>query len=840
MAAVDLNDLLLSLSQLGPGDRAELEGMREALLQAAREPQAEDAVRSLAAEALVKLDELLYGDPVADGKQMLREVVGLVEQAASRVAPAESAGSSSSPEPDLQAGGSGLNLDDLLARMMQLEPQDLGGLEAVRDELMSLARHDGIPDTVRNLSAEALLKLDQLVFGGKSDPAILDEVCSMIGKAIEALDQPAVEPAPTGRKPAAGSAPPVAVAGTGSKAKAGKVSSTAFATALPDDVDADLMEDFVTESLELIEAAEASLLALEVEPEDMEAVNTVFRAFHTVKGTSGFLGLSSLKELAHLAEGLLSRIRDGEILYAGAYADLALRAIDMLKELVLQVQRALGGQPMEKPAVYDCLLFNLSHPEEMAATVAAVPPNTAPRLGDLLVSQGSVQREVIEEVIRERPGEKLGESIVKAGVASTADVAKGLRTQRAMAEAESLAENSVRVRTDRLDRLIDMVGELVIAQAMVSQDSTLQDGRHQELVRKTAQAGKIVRELQDLSMTLRMVPLKPAFQKMNRLVRDLAAKAGKKVRLQTFGEDTEIDRNMVDILRDPLVHMVRNAVDHGIEPAADRSQMGKPEEGLVTLSACHSGGSVVVELADDGRGLNRQKIIDKAIAQGLIESAAGMSDQEVFGLIFRAGFSTADQITEVSGRGVGMDVVRRNIEAIRGRVEINSEYGHGSRFKIVLPLTMAITDGMLVKAGQEKYIIPTVSIVKSFQPESKQLSTIAGKGEMVMLRGELLPLFRLHRLLEIDGAEQDPTEALLVIVAAGEVRYGLMVDELLGQQQVVAKSLGKGIGKVLGISGAAILGDGRVGLILDASEILQLARQEGMAMVGDSESVESF
>jgi two-component system chemotaxis sensor kinase CheA len=371
-----------------------------------------------------------------------------------------------------------------------------------------------------------------------------------------------------------------------------------------------------------------------------------------------------------------------------------------------------------------------------------------------------------------------------------------------------------------------MVGELVISHSMVAQDGTVRDGRHQDLARKTSQVGKIVRELQDLSMSLRMVPLKPAFQKVTRLVRDLAAKGGKKVFLETFGEDTEIDRNMVDVIRDPLVHMVRNAVDHGIETPPERIAAGKTEEGTITLSAHHSGGSVVVELRDDGRGLNKQKIVDKAIKSGLIESAAGMSDSEIYNLIFRPGFSTAEQVTEVSGRGVGMDVVRRNIEMLRGRVDISSEPGKGCCFKMVLPLTMAITDGMLVQVGEERYIIPTVNIVKTFQPQREMLSTVAGKGEMVLMRGELLPLYRLHRMLSIDGATTDPTEGLLVIIAVGDTKYGLLVDELLGQQQVVAKSLGKGIGKVLGISGAAILGDGRVGLILDGSETASLARHE--------------
>jgi two-component system chemotaxis sensor kinase CheA len=845
MATVHLDELGNRLSRVSVANRAELEELREQLLEVARDPDQPDLVRTPAAEALLRLDSLLYTKKKGDRKQDLAEVLSLVRKAAAAAEPAEPVSPQPVVPPSPPAGKArktkakaadsvtgndpGPNLDDLLARLIQLSPADLNELESLRPALLEAARDARIDEAVRTLAAEALLKLDELLYGGNPEESILAETARLIEQAAGMLRKTSAPSEPgSGAPPTASFPPPDPLAA--STRPTGEIAE--FATRLPADADPDLLEEFVTESLELIEAAEASLLALEVDPGNAEELNTVFRAFHTVKGTSGFLGITSVKELAHRAENLLSRIREGQIRYAGGYADLALRAIDTLKSLVLGVQKALGGAPMVKPESYELLLGQLADPEAAGISESGTPP-VVPRLGDLLVSQGAVTRDVVEGIAREQTDRKIGESIVKAGAAPAAVVAKGLRAQKAINQEDAPAENSVRVRTDRLDRLIDMVGELVTAQSMVSQDETVLDGRFPELARKTAQAGKIVRELQDLSMALRMVPLKPTFQKMNRLVRDLAAKAGKRVRLVTFGEDTEIDRNMVDILRDPLVHMIRNAVDHGIEAPEERRQAGKGEEGVVTLSAYHSGGNVVVELRDDGRGLNRQRIIEKAIAQGLIESAAGMSEQDIYNLIFRAGFSTAAQVTEVSGRGVGMDVVRRNIEALRGRIETSSEPGQGSCFKLILPLTMAITDGMLVQAGNERYIIPTVSIVKSFRPESHQLSTIAGRGEMVMLRGELLPLFRLHRLLDIPEAKQDPTEALLVIIAAGDYRYGLMVDELLGQQQVVAKSLGKGLGKVLGISGAAILGDGRVGLILDAAELHQLARRQMVSVTSE-------
>jgi two-component system chemotaxis sensor kinase CheA len=590
---------------------------------------------------------------------------------------------------------------------------------------------------------------------------------------------------------------------------------------LPDDADRDLLPDFITESGECVVNSEAALLQLEANPSDEEAVNTVFRAFHTVKGTSAFLGLARIAAFAHEAESLLSRVRDKEIAYTRGCADLSLRSADMLKELLSVVEHALNGDGrMPVPDGYVELLDALAgYDPARDADGVAVP--TRSESDDIFPAADHDTTAVAVTSGDLRLATTAEPSLPQVqGTASTAVSAAANNS----ATASSSADATIRVRTDRLDRLIDMVGELVIAQSMIAGDDGFSNGAQHELLRKVTHAGKIVRELQDLSMSMRMVPLRPTFQKLARVVRDTATKAGKTVQFVTEGDEVEIDRTMVDRLGDPLVHMVRNAVDHGVEPPHERTANGKPSLGVVRLHAYHASGNVVVELIDDGRGLHRDKIVKKAIEKGLIESDKGMTDSEVFTLIFAPGFSTAEKVTDISGRGVGMDVVRRNLEAIRGRIDITSVPGKGTTFAIRLPLTLAVTDGMLVKVGGERFIVPLTHIHMSFRPEPSMLSTVVGKGEMVLLRGELMPVVRLHRLFDVPNAVESPLEGLLMIVGDGHKRTALLVDELLGQQQVVAKALGDGLGKVEGVSGGAILGDGRVGLILDVNETLALAQ----------------
>ncbi|MBI5374348.1 MAG: Hpt domain-containing protein [Candidatus Schekmanbacteria bacterium] len=598
---------------------------------------------------------------------------------------------------------------------------------------------------------------------------------------------------------------------------------------LPEDSDISLIGEFITESNDNIAGAEAALLSLETQPDDMEAVNTCFRAFHTMKGTAGFIGIKPMAEFAHHAESLLSRIRDRKISYTPGYADLALRSIDMFKELIQSLQTVLGGETASKPSGYTELIHDLMNPESVTAK-NSMPEIVTPRLGDILVADGKADRNEVEKAASSKSEEPIGVKLVKNGAASLQDVAGAIRKQQSTAAGDSnISDTSVRVRTDRLDRLIDMVGELVISQSMVSQDISVAGNGYHELSKKISHTGKIVRELQDLTMSMRMVPLKPTFQKMTRLIRDLSRKSGKIVNFITQGDDTEIDRNMVDVINDPLVHMLRNAADHGVELPEIREKNGKAKEGTISLSAYHSGGNVVIEIKDDGKGIDREKVIKKAVAAGLIDPGKNLSDSEVFNLIFEPGFSTADKVTDISGRGVGMDVVKRGVESLRGKINLTSVAGKGSTFSMYLPLTMAITDGMLVKVGSERYLIPTVNISMSFRPDAKLLFTVGEKGEIVMLRDNPVPIFRLHSLFGIKGAVENPLEALLVIIDDGNQQNALLVDELLGQHQVVAKPLGNWLGQIPGVSGGAILGDGHVGLILDSSDLIAAAKQNSTA-----------
>ncbi|MGZ8379054.1 MAG: chemotaxis protein CheA [Gemmatirosa sp.] len=703
-------------------------------------------------------------------------------------------------------------LDDAVTLLLQLEPEDRDEFARIREALADLAFGNKVPIAIQPTVAKAVRVLKPLADGSAADPAAtFAEVCALLELAMDAgVCAPAPVKAPAAATPSA--APQPAVDGPDPT------------DVLPLDVDLDLLRDFLVESRDCISGSEAALLALEHTPDDIEAVNTVFRAFHTVKGTSAFIGLVRMTSFAHEAESLLSRVRDREIAYTSACATLSLRSVDMLKALLDAVEATLResgpGGTLECPEGYQALIAALvgydgsaAPAVPVAASAAAPTPMPAPLA-----------------------------MVTDAPATASADRRQGDRRQADRRQGERRAGNEadqfLRVRTDRLDRLIDMVGELVIAQSMIAGDQTLAAaaGTHHELTKKITHAGKIVRELQDLSMSMRMVPLKATFQKLTRLVRDVAAKLGKDVEFSTEGEDTEVDRNMVDVIGDPLVHMVRNALDHGVETPDDRLRTGKPRTGHVKLSAYQAGGSVIVELKDDGRGLHREKIVRKAIEKGLIESDRGMTDGEVFQLIFAPGFSTADKITDVSGRGVGMDVVKRNIESVRGRIEISSEPGQGTTFYVRLPLTLAVTDGMLVRVGTERYIVPTTNIHMSFRPERGMLQTVGGRGEVVTLRGEVMPIVRLHRLFHVPGAVEDPTQALLMIVGDGrQRRSALLVDELMSQQQVVAKSLGDGIGAVSGIAGGAILGDGRVGLILDVADIVALA-QSGEAMPEWSEA----
>ena len=466
------------------------------------------------------------------------------------------------------------DLNDLAMLWVQQEPEDAAGVSTILQSLVVFAEHaalhasvmDQISTAVEILNAMLLHEVDSL-----ADAWVEAGTC--VERAIQLLEHPDESPEnpPEVKQPLLNK-------------------DDAVQDYMPKDPDTDLIGEFVAEANDLISRAEEALLSLEVDPEDMDAVGTVFRAFHTIKGTSAFLELSLLSEMGHHAESLLSRVRDKEIRYQGGYADLALRSLDMLKTLMHSVEKALGGDPLMKPEGYNALMEALMNPE--AAGVSEEMDTVAsPRIGDILVAQGKADRQSIEALVQDHSQDPLGLAAIKTGTASVNDVAHALRTQERMkGSTKQFVETSVRVSTDRLDRLIDMVGEMVIAHSMVAQDNVVIHAANYELLKKVNHTSKIVRGLQDLSMSMRMVPLKATFQKMARLVRDVARKVGKNVTFVTEGEDTEIDRNLVDVINDPLVHMVRNAVDHGIESPEVRKKNGKPPNGTVKLSAFHSAG----------------------------------------------------------------------------------------------------------------------------------------------------------------------------------------------------------------------------------------------------------
>ncbi len=597
------------------------------------------------------------------------------------------------------------------------------------------------------------------------------------------------------------------------------------------DEEVEMVAGFVEEASEHIDAIEAAVLEVERAPEDTEAIDSLFRPFHTIKGAAGFLNMRDIVSLTHEAETLLDQARKGSRKVTPGLIDLVFEVVDILKVQFEGIRNHLANptdQAVPQPPIEN-MIANLR--DVVAGRIEPIGdlPATGDadkKTGENLVEQGAVPQEVVDFAVDKQGSEpeakKVGETLIDMGVATPKQISQAIRPQSKSTSktsgktGTSGADQSVRIDTAKLDALVDMVGELVIAQTQVS--SNPQVSIDTKLTKDVTQATKIVRDVQDAAMAMRMIPIGPTFQKMARLVRDVARKVGKNVDLTISGEDTELDKNVIQQIGDPLVHMVRNAVDHGIESADTRRTVGKPGSGSVALSAYHSGGNIVIEVADDGKGLDAKVLIKKGIEKGIVQPEEQLTDEQAYNLIFAPGFSTAETVTGVSGRGVGMDVVRRNIENLRGKCDINSTLGKGSTFSIRLPLTLAIIDGMVFRVGTERFIIQTVTVEKALRPEPQQITTVQHKGAVLNVRGRLIPLVPLGPLFNL-GKPIEPCEAMVVIAqyAGGEI--GLVVDELLGQQQVVIKSLGERFQNLRGISGAAILGDGRVGLILDVSGI---------------------
>ena len=650
------------------------------------------------------------------------------------------------------------------------------------------------------------------------------------------------------------------------------------------------LASFFDEAAEHVENMEAGLLELESSPNDVELLNTIFRAAHSIKGASSTFGVQAVGEFTHVLESLLDRMRDGEIQVTSESTEVLLTSVDVLNGLlsaardgtaapgnvaeVLARLQELNGSPQAESAtgtesgsaataaapttaaIHDIIfkpskdLFHLGldpllllRDLEDCGTISDMhlDDSELPPLADMdpessyLAWSLTLESERPEAEIRDvfmfvddesiiEIESRACESAQQKEPAQSAEVSPPQEKQDQAApprKAASAQRESVRVNGERLDDMINQIGELVIGISMVEQEwASVHGGAESAAI---VQLSKIVRDLQEQSLSLRMVPIAATFQKMARIVRDLSSKLGKQISFEVSGEETELDKTVVDQIGDPLIHMIRNSADHGVELPEDRIAAGKPAEGKVKVQAYHQGGNIYIQLSDDGKGMDLERIRRKAVERGIVGEDDKLTQQEICDLVFHAGLSTAEKVTDVSGRGVGMDVVRRNIEELKGSVSLMSEPGVGTTVTVRLPLTLAILDGLLVRLGSEVYIVPLLSVVESFRPQPNEVKRLANNMEVVQVRGEVVPVIRLHSILNVAFTVTDPSKGLLVIVEDHDTKFALLVDDLLGQQQAVIKNLEANFRKVPGIAGATILGDGRVALILDIVGLKQLA-----------------
>jgi len=560
----------------------------------------------------------------------------------------------------------------------------------------------------------------------------------------------------------------------------------------------DLYMDFASEAFDHLANSEKSVFALESAPGDAEAINNIFRAFHTIKGAARFLDLKDIQALAHESETMLDMVRKGTLRFEGRIVELSLLSIDGIRKLLLILQEQVANNGQIKGEYPD-----------IGLQVAA-----------------------LKEVLENKKNQPIGQILIKQGVITDLELSQALKIQKGGSLDNQKSGNvvgaSIRIQLEKLDALMDMVGELVITESQVSQSPEMLAIKKEHFQRNFVEFDRITRNLQQLVMGLRLVTIGPVFQKMERLLRDLSKAIGKDVLVVLNGEETEIDKNMAELISDPLMHMVRNSLDHGIEFKEERLALAKPEIGKVELSAYHKGGFVVIEVKDDGAGLKRDKILKKAIEQRLIKEGTILSDNQIFNLIFEPGFSTANIVTDVSGRGVGMDVVRKNVDKLQGKIYISSEEGKGAVFSIYFPITLAIVDGIVIKVAQERYILPINSVIEFVRPKEIDRVQVYDKQAMYKVYEKIYPLIYLNDVFGIENTGKRFEEQTICIIESDFGRACMVVDELLGQQQVVIKSLGKNLTNIPGVSGAAILGDGCVGLILDAGSLIEsvFARSE--------------
>ncbi len=583
----------------------------------------------------------------------------------------------------------------------------------------------------------------------------------------------------------------------------------------------DIIKEFLVESNENLDQLDQDFIELEKNPSSKELLGRIFRAIHTVKGTSGVLGFPKLESVAHVGENLLSLLRDGEMRLDPELISGLLAMVDAIREVLRNIEAAAG----EGDKDYSALVERLSKLKNKRVEAAAQQQN-APKIGEILVESGAVEKEqVAQAAALQADGDprRIGEILIDSGAVKPREVLDALQVQSEASPA--LSASNLRVDVNLLDKLMNLVGELVLARNQILQFTTSQPDA--TFLSTAQRLNLITTELQEGVMKTRMQPIGNLWNRLPRVVRDLAIGLGKKVRVEMDGSETELDKTILEAIKDPLTHIVRNSVDHGIEQPADRVQAGKPEEGTLRLHAYHEGGQVNIEISDDGAGINLSRLKQKALEKGLItgETAARMPERELLNLIFLPGFSTAQNVTNVSGRGVGMDVVKTNIEKIGGVVDLHSEAGQGTTIKIKIPLTLAIIPALIASSGGERFAIPQVSLLELVRLAGDESSRAIEKfhgAPVYRLRGNLLPLVYLNRELKL--AESDTRSGINIVVLQADGRqFGLVVDEINDTEEIVVKPLGKQLKGISCFAGATIMGDGRVALILDVMGIAQIA-----------------
>lgn len=601
-----------------------------------------------------------------------------------------------------------------------------------------------------------------------------------------------------------------------------------------DSFEAELKTGFLEEAAQLLSEAEQAFLQLESNPEDRTTVEKIFRLAHNLKGSANAVGFAQLGEFTHELESYLLKLKDGRLPIDRGAVDVLLRSNDFLVSWVAKLQ-----SNFEACVDFCALVGELKCQEQRCASIVnePTPPSDAPA--------ERAQEEPREESREETPppeafeetgrsvvaDDPIGEALAEATSSSLASPPPSTQPPSSAPSnapppnAANAPEESIRIGLGRLEKLLNFVGEMVILQSVLNEQALSDD---KLLLRKTIhQLGKVTKEVQELSMGLRMIPVRQTFQKMQRIVRDTSSALGKRVNLILEGEDTELDKTVLESIGDPLVHLIRNAVDHGIEPAEVRCERGKKLTGEVRLSAFHQSGNLMIEIRDDGGGLDPAKLRAKAIEKGLIPANRTLSDQECYQLIFASGFSTKAETTDISGRGVGMDVVRTNIERLKGDIHIETELGKFTCFRVRLPLTLAIIDGMVVTTDGARYVIPLAHVHESVRPAKEDLHFVTGMGEVYSLRGENLPIYRLSSLLGSRAKPRAPTDCIAIVVRTLKHPFAVLVDDILNQTQVVIKKLGAEHSRLVGFSGSAILGDGKPALILELAELIATQNRRG-------------